>query len=387
MMIDLIKDIGKRILRVAIVVFVMMQIIAYSCIDWFMFHPGMVTEKYDESAEGYVNIGTGEEPIAAVILGQERGKKAILRCHGNAESMYQSLWVLRDLIWRGYTVACVDYPGYGLSAGSPTEEGCYRAVHRLYDYLVEKRGFSPKDIIVDGFSIGTGPAVELASTKEVGGLVLEAPFLSAPRVLIRVRLLLNDPFPSARRVYNGIGCPMLIIHGTDDTVIPFAQGERLHQLSCLRPCGYSRRFVPVEGADHTEIPDALGTTDYLELIAGFAEADNVLKSPVRDDCQTYCSQYEWREPISPIAAGLVFAFVLAVTLLVLACLRRRRAAKAFRRSCESTMDELQGVRLQRGPKKKQNLDRPIHVEAHTVSLGRGKLVQTGSVLDKGISIT
>ena len=384
---DVLKSVCKRILRVVIVVFVMMQIIAYTCIDWFMFHPGMVTEKYDESAEGYVNIGTGEEPIAAVILGQERGKKAILRCHGNAESMYQSLWVLRDLIWRGYTVACVDYPGYGLSAGSPTEEGCYRAVHRLYDYLVEKRGFSPKDIIVDGFSIGTGPAVELASTKEVGGLVLEAPFLSAPRVLTRVRLLLNDPFPSARRVYNGIGCPMMIIHGTDDTVIPFAQGERLHQLSCLRPCGYSRRFVPVEGSDHTEIPDALGTTDYLELIAGFAEADNVLKSPVCDDCQTYGSQYEWREHVSPIVAGLVFAFVLAVTLLVLACLRRRRAAKAFRRSCESTMDELQGVRLQRGPKKKQNLDRPIHVEAHTVSLGRGKLVQTGSVLDKGISIT
>ena len=271
MMVDLIKDIGKRILRVAIVVFVVMQIIALTSIDWFMFHPGMVTEKYDESAEGYVNIGTGEEPIAAVILGQERGKKAILRCHGNAESMYQSLWVLRDLIWRGYTVACVDYPGYGLSAGSPTEEGCYRAVHRLYDYLVEKRGFSPKDIIVDGFSIGTGPAVELASTKEVGGLVLEAPFLSAPRVLTRVRLLLNDPFPSARRVYNGIGCPMMIIHGTDDTVIPFAHGERLHQLSCLLPCGYSRRFVPVEGADHTEIPVVLGTTDYLDLVAGFAE--------------------------------------------------------------------------------------------------------------------
>ena len=271
MMIDLIKDIGKRILRVAIVVFVMMQIISLTSIDWFMFHPGMVTEKYDESAEGYVNIGTGEEPIAAVILGQERGKKAILRCHGNAESMYQSLWVLRDLIWRGYTVACVDYPGYGLSAGSPTEEGCYRAVHRLYDYLVEKRGFSPKDIIIDGFSIGTGSACELAAALLVGGLVLEAPFLSAPRVLTRVRLLLNDPFPSARRVYNGIGCPMMIIHGTDDTVIPFAQGERLHQLSCLLPCGYSRRFVPVEGADHTEIPDALGTTDYLELIAGFAE--------------------------------------------------------------------------------------------------------------------
>lgn len=86
------------------------------CIDWFMFHPEMITEKYDESAEGYVNIGTREDPIAAVILGPELGKKAILRCHGNTESMYQSLWVLRDLIWRGYTVACVDYPGYGLSA-------------------------------------------------------------------------------------------------------------------------------------------------------------------------------------------------------------------------------------------------------------------------------
>ena len=265
---DFLKSVFKRILRVAIIVFVLLQIVALTGIDGFMFHPEMVTEPYDASSEGYVNIGTEEEPVAAVILGPERGKKAILRCHGNAESMYQSIGMLRDLVGRGYTVACVDYPGFGLSAGKPTEEGCYRNVHRLYDYLVEKRGFSPKDIIIDGFSIGTGSACELAATKACGGLILEAPFLSAPRVLTRVRLLVVDPFPNASRVA-GLKCPLLILHGTEDTVIPFGHGEKLSRLS--QPSAFPRRFIPVEGADHTEIPDILGTDDYLALITEFAE--------------------------------------------------------------------------------------------------------------------
>ena len=268
---DVLKSVGKRFLMVAIVVFVMMQIIALMCIDWFMFHPEMITEKYDESAEGYVNIGTREDPIAAVILGPELGKKAILRCHGNAESMYQSVAILRDLVERGYTVACVDYPGYGLSAGSPTEEGCYRNVHRLYDYLVKKRGFSPKDIVIDGFSIGSGPAVELASTKEVGGLVLEAPFLSAPRVLTQMRMLVVDPFPNASRIAD-LKCPLLILHGTDDTVIPFRHGEKLFRIS--QSSEFPRRFIPVEGADHAEIPDVLGIHNYLNTIADFADSVN-----------------------------------------------------------------------------------------------------------------
>lgn len=269
----MLESFWKHLLRVAVVVFLLVQIIGMTCIDWFMFHPGMVDEEYAPSSDGYVDIGGDGVTIAAVVLGPERGRKAIIRCHGNAESMYQSVCVLRELAGRGFTVASVDYPGYGLSSGRPTEEGCYGNVHRLYDWLVSVRGFDPKDIIVDGFSIGTGSAVELAATRPVGGLVLEAPFLSAPRAVTRIRVLPIDPFPNASRIRNGIGCPLIIIHGKEDRIVPYAQGEKLFELSSFGEGnrGHYRKFYPVDGADHGGIAEKMGKDRYLDLISTFAE--------------------------------------------------------------------------------------------------------------------
>lgn len=265
----MVKDMLKSVTRIALVALIAVELVGIFAIDALMFHPERVRETYDATWKGYVDIGTEGERIAAVALGPERGKKAILRCHGNAENMFETLGELRALAARGYTVAAVDYPGYGLSSGSPTEKGCYRNVHRLYDWLVKVRGFDPADIIVNGFSIGTGPAVELAATEKVGGLVLEAPFLSAARTVTKVRLLPIDPFSNATRVEKGIACPMLIIHGTADSVISFGQGKRLSEIARANAGGFPRRFVEVDGADHNEIAAALGTDDYLRLFTEF----------------------------------------------------------------------------------------------------------------------
>ena len=139
------------------------------------------------------------------------------------------------------------------------EVGCYRAVHRLYDWLVETRGFRPEDIIVDGFSIGTGPAVELAATRPVGKLVLEASYLSAPRIVTKVRLLPIDPFPNLKRI-GDVKCPVVFLHGTADSIVPFSHGRRLHDLA-----PQPKRFVAVEGADHNDLAAVYGLDAYLSL--------------------------------------------------------------------------------------------------------------------------
>lgn len=267
-MTDVLKSVARRVLRVAFLTVVSLEVVGSSFIDRFMFHPGYAGKTYTERTKGFVDIGTNGVRIAAVVLGPERGKKAIVRCHGNAENMYHSISLLRDLADRGYTVAAVDYPGYGLSDGKPDEDGCYMVVHRLYDWLLKERGFEPKDIILDGFSIGTGPATELASRREVGALVLEAPFLSAPRVVTRTRLLFVDPFPNLKNIKK-VTCPVLIMHGTDDRVVPFWHGRELSELAKKSS---SVRFVPVEGADHGEIASGIGIDRYLEMVSGACEA-------------------------------------------------------------------------------------------------------------------
>jgi len=257
------KGLFKSAARIIAIVVVLLLLIGTGCINSLMFHP--VKGRYNATTRGYVDIGTNGVKIAAIVLGPERGKKAIIRCHGNAEDALSTLDMLEPLAEGGYTVASVDYPGYGLSDGSPDEEGCYRNVHRLYDWLIETRGFKPEDIIVDGFSIGTGPATELAATRPCGGLILEAPFLSAPRVVTRVRILPIDPFPNLKRI-GDVKCRVLMIHGKDDSVIPYAHGEALFKLA-----NEPKRFVTVEAGDHNTLVDDMGFDNYYELIKGFVD--------------------------------------------------------------------------------------------------------------------
>ena len=269
----MIKDAFKSAARIIAIVVVLLLLIGTGCINSLMFHP--VKGKYNATTRGYVDIGTNGVKVAAIVYGPERGsppsqglrrgKKAIIRCHGNAEDALSTLDMLEPLAEAGYTVASVDYPGYGLSDGSPDEEGCYRNVHRLYDWLIEKRGFKPEDIIIDGFSIGTGPATELAATRPCGGLILEAPFLSAPRAVTRVRLLPVDPFPNLKRI-GAVKCRVLMIHGTSDRVIPYSQGQALFKLA-----NEPKRFVTVDDGDHNTLVDDMGFDNYYELIKEFVD--------------------------------------------------------------------------------------------------------------------
>ena len=273
----MIKDAFKSAVRIIAVVVVLLLLIGTGCINSLMFHP--VKGRYNATTRGYVDIGTNGVKVAAIVYGPEhgsppsqglrRGKKAIIRCHGNAEDALSTLDMLELLAEGGYTVASVDYPGYGLSDGSPDEEGCYRNVHRLYDWLIETRGFKPEDIIIDGFSIGTGPATELAATRPCGGLILEAPFLSAPRVVTRVRLLPVDPFPNLKRI-GDVKCRVLMIHGTSDRVIPYSQGQALFKLS-----NEPKRFVTVDDGDHNTLVDDMGFDNYFELIKSFVDGDDL----------------------------------------------------------------------------------------------------------------
>ena len=167
-MVGIRKWFRKRDLLVLIGGVAIMQILVCMFVNRFMFYP--VKGGYDKTLDGYIDIGTNGISVAARALGPFKGKKAILYCHGNAEDITSIDGRFDGLVGKGYTVVTVDYPGYGLSEGRPDEMGCYRNAHQLYDWLINARGFSPKDIIVVGYSIGTGVATELATSRDVGGV-------------------------------------------------------------------------------------------------------------------------------------------------------------------------------------------------------------------------
>ena len=241
--------------------FLVVQALAPMLVGRFMFHP--VKDGYSESTPGFVDIGTNGVRIAAVVVGPRHGKAAILYCHGNAEDACSVSDRFASLAAAGYTVAAVDYPGYGPSDGHTDESGCYRNAHRLYDWLTNDCGFSTNDVFVVGYSIGTGVAVELAASRPVAGLWLEAPFLSAPRIVTRIRLLAIDPFPSWSRI-GQINCPLYVVHGTSDEVVPYSQGRALYDLA-----KDPKEFLPIPNAGHTDFFEVYGVERYTEKMLVF----------------------------------------------------------------------------------------------------------------------
>ena len=242
---------------------VLLQVLASVLINRFMFHS--IKDGYDKTLGGYVDIGTNGVSIAARIVGAYNGKKVIMYCHGNAEDLTAIDGRFDALVADGYTVATFDYPGYGLSDGTPDEEGCYRNAYRLYDWLVSCRGISPKDIIVVGYSIGTGVATAIASSREVGGLWLEAACLSAPRAVTRIRLLFADPFPSVDTIRK-VECPIVMLHGTLDSIIPYSQGRRLYDIA-----PNPKWFLSIDGAGHGDFIEVMGRQRYTGVLRSFLD--------------------------------------------------------------------------------------------------------------------
>src|SRR5207249_2993433 len=109
--------------------------------------------------------------------------QVLLYCHGNAGNVSDCGQILLGFARACRSAALVfDYPGYGKSAGRPTEAGCYAAADAAYDWLVNEKKFPPGRVLLLGESLGGGVAVELARRREHRALVLLDTFTSLPDV-------------------------------------------------------------------------------------------------------------------------------------------------------------------------------------------------------------
>jgi pimeloyl-ACP methyl ester carboxylesterase len=179
------------------------------------------------------------------------GSKVVVYFHGNGEDLADSIPMVSLLRTLGVGVLAVEYPGYGIAAGTPSEQGAYAAAERALRWLRTERGVDSDRVVLLGQSLGTGVAAEMARRGFGARVVLISPFTSVGDMARRM-----IPFFPARFVRHrfdtaakapAIAIPVLIIHGTEDEVVPFAMGERL---ATVFP---QARFVPVQGGRHNDL--------------------------------------------------------------------------------------------------------------------------------------
>lgn len=170
-----------------------------------------------------------------------------------------------DLISRlGADVYLFDYRGYGDNPGSPTEEKLAADARAIWQAITGKPGVKPSHVVLLGESLGGGVATRLAAEvcaagTPPGGLILRSTFSSLADVAahhywwLPVRALLVDRFPSAERIAS-VTCPVLVIHGTSDTIVPLCYARRLFE-SAPETSGQSvaKTFTELRGAGHNDI--------------------------------------------------------------------------------------------------------------------------------------
>ena len=193
-------------------------------------NPGDVGLEFED-----LTLETGDgERIAAWYVPAQPNRGSIIFSHGNAGNMSDRLHLLQRFHHLGYNALIFDYRGYGRSTGSPGEAGTYLDAEAAWDYLVKTRGEVPGRIALFGRSLGGAVAVELARRHRPGALVVDCTFTSLVDVarvhypLLPVSLFLVHRYESIKKVPE-LTCPKLFIHGRDDELIPFAQGQELYE--------------------------------------------------------------------------------------------------------------------------------------------------------------
>jgi len=206
--------------------------------------------------------------LNAWYLASPGSEKVLLWFHGNAENIGYGLAQAVFYSRLGVNVLAVDYRGYGRSEGSPDEAGVYRDADAAYDYLIQVRHVQPTNIIVYGNSLGGAVAIDLASRRECGGLIVQSSFTSVKDMARRTfRIPLFEYIPKSQ--FNSLAkiqrvrAAILIVHGTRDETVPFAMGQRL-----FATAPQPKFFFPIEGAGHNDVIE-MGGDELLERFKSF----------------------------------------------------------------------------------------------------------------------
>ena len=257
---------------VAVAAIVLTYAMLRSIADWFVYYPmrypqGAWTLQAAAGAEDrWLKTADGLR-LNAWWFPKTGAQFATLFLHGNAGNVTHRIDHAQAVLEAGSAFLVVDYRGYGKSEGRPSERGLNEDADAAYAELLQL-GYAPERIIVQGESIGTAIAVDLAMRKPCAGVILESPLMSAGKIAGTVL-----PFfgPLVVRGYDTYGkisrvhAPLLVIHGEADEIVPFQQGQAV-----FRAANEPKQFWPVPHAHHNDLLEVAGS-EYVAHLRAFYE--------------------------------------------------------------------------------------------------------------------
>ncbi len=260
---------------VILAVYVGISVAIYYLQEYFLFKPEKLPKDfqffYENQQVDEYNLETHD---GAVVNGlhfkTSKPKGVVLYLKGNSKSIKGWGKFAVDFTRHGYDVIMFDYRGFGKSTGRRSQKAIQQDLQMIYNEI--KKKVEEKYIILYGRSLGSGFAVKLASVNNPRMLILESPYYSLKQVAAQfvpfmpLSLAMRFPLPAYKWI-KYVKCPIFIIHGTNDKLIPLESSVKLSRINPDRT-----RLYTVIGGGHKNLNNFPPYHKMLEEIIHYKEA-------------------------------------------------------------------------------------------------------------------
>ena len=247
------KSIFIKIFLLLPLLYICGLIFLYSFQKFLVYTPGSTTSTPDKAGLLHFTRHSLKTPDGFKLDTWFRAPSAdgnvILFFHGKKDTLHVATPVIRHLSTLADGLLVFDYRGFGISEGTPDKEGIYTDAETIFQWL-KQQNIPDERIVVIGHSLGSAPAVRIAAQHPVKALVLLAPYSSMADVVstllpfVPVRFLLTENFEPIKDI-SSVTAPILIMHGTNDRLIPISLGQQLFEAA-----RFPKQFVSLENTGH-----------------------------------------------------------------------------------------------------------------------------------------
>ncbi|MDH5365978.1 MAG: alpha/beta hydrolase [Cyclobacteriaceae bacterium] len=226
----------------------------------FTFYPDRISEIPEQNipsfiSERQINTLDGETLQAFLFRHEENVQRPlIIYFHGNAGNLYSRFEPAKRLFEMEHDVLLVSYRGYSKSTGKPSENGIFIDGESAVKYAINELGMDENDITIFGRSLGTTVATHIAQNRNFRGVILVTPLTSGKDMatamgLGLIKFMAGNSFNSIDKI-NNIKTKILIIHGDEDELIPYAMGKQL-----MEKFTGTKRMVTIKGGSHNDLQE------------------------------------------------------------------------------------------------------------------------------------